>query len=84
MVPASSGSGSGTITLIESPDSSVTVTNGSGPTVNLAVAGSAGSVPVVMTQNLALAADTQTLFHVPITIGSYQIVGAAGSVLVGV
>lgn len=46
--------------------------------------GSGQSVPVVLKADLDLAADTQTLFGIPITLGSYQVVGAAGSYLVGV
>jgi hypothetical protein len=39
MVPKSSGGGAGTITQVESTDGSVTVTNGTGPVVNLTNAG---------------------------------------------
>jgi hypothetical protein len=46
--------------------------------------GGSAAVPVVMTANLTLPADTQTLFRVPITIGPFRIIGGSGSILVGV
>ena len=44
-VPPTGGSGS--ITLIESTDDSVTVTNGEGPTVDLSVSGGGGSITLI-------------------------------------
>lgn len=41
-------------------------------------------VPVVMTSDLTLPANSQVLFRIPITIGSFRVVGGAGSYLVGV
>lgn len=41
-------------------------------------------VPVVLTSDYTLPVDSQTLFRIPITLGSFRIIGGAGSNLVGV
>lgn len=44
----------------------------------------APATPVVMSADLTLATQTQMLFRIPITVGSFKVNGAAGSYLVGV
>lgn len=46
--------------------------------------GGGNGVPITMASNFTLPANTQILFRIPITIGSFSIIGGAGSVLVGV
>lgn len=48
------------------------------------VVGGGSSIPVVMSSDFVMSAQSQYLFRVPIVIGSHKIVGASGSVLVGV
>jgi hypothetical protein len=50
----------------------------------LAALGVVAATPVVMSKNFTIPAQSQVLFKVPITMGSYQIIGGAGSILAGV
>ncbi len=63
----------------------VTITTDSGKAeISSSGAGSGQSVPVVLHSNLTLAADTQTLYAIPLTLGSYRVIAGAGAYLVGV
>lgn len=47
-------------------------------------AGGGATTPVVMSADLTIATQTQMLFRIPITVGSFRVIGTAGSYLVGV